>query len=168
MEKKDKQKDFQRLFDEIELQILYAETPIQLSSALAKITKNNRLIQRNLHRLYDIASPARILGLVLRGYEIPDALTRLESNRSLLDLNRTLETLSRTALKEQIWLMLAQQREVLLAQIEQDLETLVLRSSDQRAIASRKQILLATYELIQENTKIAVEKVFGRALSVEG
>ncbi|MBI4032322.1 hypothetical protein HY374_01310 [Candidatus Berkelbacteria bacterium] len=145
-------------YEQRELAIYQAQTAAEFRAAYDALTGQDGTHTYNVRGMYEQAGPAALVTLALRGYELPDAATRLESNRVLLTLATHLEVLEiHERLTEQFWLMLAQQQDVLLEHIEDDLEALVNGASEG---GETEQILTALHTLIRARSAKVVDALF--------
>lgn len=109
-------------FELIETAIYQSIHVRDLNDAYRKLT-DRRASDARLTALYEYAGPAKLVTLVLRGYESPDLAMRQASNDVVLALASHFDRLSLSrSLTEDFWLMLGQQQDVLLELIERDLE----------------------------------------------
>lgn len=139
-----------------EAQLLQAQTIPQLRVALQQLT-DHAAGGQNLLQMYTLAGPARIVSLVLRGYEFPDATARSLSTEALLDVHALLERVDRDGqLSEQIWLILAAQHDVLLQQIENDLEALY-QADETNVITKQRALLAQAHKVLRAGTKAVLE-----------
>lgn len=149
-------------YEQRELAIYQAQTATELRAAYAGLTGQGGTHILNVRKMYELAGPAALVTLVLRGYELPDAATRLESNRALLTLATHLEAMTpRERLTEQFWLMLAQQQDVLLSHIENDLEALM--NGGPRA-GETEQVLMRLHTLLRSRTAQVIDELLASAV----
>jgi hypothetical protein len=142
-----------------ESQLLQAETVDQLSSALEAFTDNHLGIH-NLMQMYQLAGPARVVSLALRGYELPDAVARYHSSNALLAIDAVLQQVDRRGeLAEQVWLILAAQQDILLQQLENDLEALY-EADDSAVVKDQRDVLGRVHSLLRKRSNIAIEHMF--------
>ncbi|MCA9388703.1 hypothetical protein KC644_02970 [Candidatus Berkelbacteria bacterium] len=144
-------------FEEKELQILHSSNDSELNTAYNGLFS---LLNDEAGSLRELA-PATLVGLVMKGYEIPDNKTRLESNLAISKL----DSLLNGSQEEQFWLMIAQQREVILEKIEQDLEALVESKMSKVKTEKAKKLLGQTHKLIRERTDEVVDGLFSLEVS---
>ncbi len=148
-------------FEKREAQIYQSTNVKELRSAYREFLRPLRS-QGNLVDMLALAGPAQLVSLTLRGYEMPDARTRYESGQVLLALDEVLNSINvRESITEQYWLMMAQQREVLLDQIEADIEALVDSAMPEEETKKREQVLYKLHKLVYQRTEQAIRKLVG-------
>lgn len=104
-------------------------------------------------------SPASLVSLTLKGYEIPDAETRLESNQIIGKIDNLIDGSQR----EQYWLMIAQQREVILSKVEDDIEALAESRMAKSKTERAKTVLADIHKIIRKRTDEVVDGLFNNA-----
>mgnify|MGYP001574400629 CR=1 FL=1 len=113
----------QTVLENLEIAVSQSANERELSEALGLLQLDSWSSKSSLE-LYQLAGPAKLIGLVLAGFEMPSVATRHVSAIHLSKLIQLLQARRSEPLSEQVALILAQQREVLLETIEQDLEAL--------------------------------------------
>lgn len=145
-------------YERCETQLLQAQVDDQLADALTLFTDRS-VGSQNLVGMYELAGPARVVSLILRGYELPQVETRYRSARALLDIDIVLQHSDRKGeLSEQIWLILAAQQDILLQQIENDLEVLYCEL-DNDQIKEQREVLGKTHALLRMRAGVAVDQL---------
>lgn len=146
------------VYEQSELAIYQAQTPREIREAYAQLIEGSSHDISNVRAMYKDISPAALVTLALRGYELPNAATRLESNRFLLALTKQLDEVTMNEqLNEQFWLMLAQQQEVLLTHIEDDLQALLTSEAE---TGETQRVLTALHALIRNRSASVVTELF--------
>lgn len=145
-------------YEQCETQLLQAQSIDQLTEALTSFTNSGFGIQ-NLVSMYELAGPARVVSLILRGYELPQAETRYHSTNALLAIDCVLRQADQKGeLSEQIWLILAAQQDILLQQIENDLEALY-EAEDTNEILLQRKVLGMAHGLLRRRASFVVEQL---------
>lgn len=147
-------------YELLETQVLQAQTSEQLDAALAGFVDQSSAPEDMLAVL-QYAGPARVVSLVLRGYELPESETRYVSTKALLQLDTVLQRADRKGdLSEQIWLILAAQQDVLLQQLENDLEALY-EATDTLNLRRQRKIVGDVHALLRTRSSDAVSQMLG-------
>jgi hypothetical protein len=145
-------------YEQCETQLLQAQVADQLTEALTLFTDSS-VGPQNLVSMYELAGPARVVSLILRGYELPQAKTRYRSAKALLDIDVVLQQSDRKGeLSEQIWLILAAQQDVLLQQIENDLEVLYCELDNDQT-KEQREVFGRAHALIRKRAGVAVDQL---------
>lgn len=110
----------QEELDRIEIDLAQATTASALDRALARLTCQS---PEKALEVYQVVGSAKLLGMILTGFERPDADTRQVSAKHLSALLLQSAALPEP-LREQITLILSQQHDILLEMIERDLESM--------------------------------------------
>lgn len=152
-------------YEQRELAVYQASTPEELHAAYSALAGQDVSHSVNVRTMYEQSSPATLITALLRGYELPQAGMRLASNVALLRTAQDFERLKvHDRLSEQFWLMLAQQRDVLLSHIEEDLEAMLARSDE---MGDEERTLMSLHMVIRNKTGQAVEALFGADVQVQ-
>ncbi len=149
--------DPQTMFEDLELGVFQSTNVNELDEAYRTFSS---LSPRQQEQLIEYAGAARVVALALRGYELPDARTRSRSSQFVLQLGQILDRGSDPVASEQFWLMLAQQQEILLAQIEADLEALQRSSLTGEETKRRTDSLGQLHNLLRRKADEVVRTVF--------
>lgn len=146
------------LYEVFETAVIQSTDVNELKNAYrmyASLTPQDRIA------LLAYAGPARSVSLALRGYELPSFQARLTSSEFLLSLLNDLSERSvPRSLREQIWLVLAQQRTVLLGTLEEDLEALQYSALEPKATEAWHQTLTRLYHRIRTRSQRAIRHLF--------
>lgn len=146
------------LFDSFETSVIHSTDVIQLDTAYDHFRALPESAQ--IEVLLE-AGPARAVSLALRGYELPDLPARIASAKFLANV---LDLVGRKEvpkpLQEQINLILAQQRSVLLEAIEQDLESLQSTALPRRTAGEWNGALTELYTHIRSKSHRAIRQLF--------
>ncbi len=147
MARQKQERHLQAVLDQIEIDVAQAVDHTALDAALSRFTSP----ASSAVELYRLAGPAKLLLLVLAGFELPDAPARAVSSEHLLALLKTLPTLPEP-LREQVLLILEQQQDVLLAMVEQDLEA-IHASSERIDLRAQEDVLATLHHELRLATK---------------
>lgn len=153
--------DPRALYEDIELGVYQSTNVKELEQAYKSFLTLSDFDQKNVVMF---AGPARIVALALRGYELPDAPMRQQSSSFVLGLNQLFESTSSIVTAEQFWLMIAQQREILLERIEADLEALQRSSLSEEATKQQVTTLGTLHKLIRKKSVQATASIFATEL----
>lgn len=107
--------------------------------------------------------PARLVSLALRGYELPNAETRRRSNQFLIEILTVIESAkdpANRAYVEEMWLLLAGQRSILLETIECDLDALSDSALSKRDTNTRQSELLRLHRAIRTRSEALIQSLF--------
>lgn len=151
-------------YEEIELAVYQSTNVNELETAYQMFRTSDRSMKLSM---ISAAGPARVLSFALRGYELPDAETRAASSQFVVELSALLDSasVSHQPLKEQLWLMLAQQQEILLSSIEADLEALYRSARESEQMQKQRAMLGNLHVMIRRKSQKAVTQLFDGVLA---
>lgn len=150
-------------FDALDTEVSSSTSVGELESAYKSFQELNPTAQRDI---LVVAGPARTVELALRGYEMPVFEARIASSVFLANVIQIVDQRETPqALREQIWLILAQQRTVLLERLEADIDALETSRLPKPTQMEWRAALDLAYSLIRTKSEQAITRLFRAPLA---
>lgn len=154
------ERDLRSIADELEVAVYQSTNVNEIREAFQIFHAQSQLHQQ---RMIELVSPATLVALALRGYELPDAQMRAASNDFLARLLDLLTLPQQATYAEEVLIILAGHRAILLEQIEQDIEALERSALTESETLRRQRSLTTLHKQLRVTADSFVNALFPAA-----